>query len=104
MTENLPKKRPWLPTIVALGYVGLIYSTLSVIRPAVTALREANLLRITLAVIFLLAVGVIWRVYSKRFGFGFSQIAARFSVMGLALGGIILAAHNPEECIHRLQY
>lgn len=86
----------------AAGLVALIYSTLYLVRGPIEFLRERNLLRLTVGLIFLLAAvwlaGVIWR---RRPGRRELVVLALFALL---FAGIFRWMERPEERLHLIEY
>jgi hypothetical protein len=93
------EKRLWL---AALALTAVTYSTLGVARPVTEALRERNLLRVTLVLVFL---GVLVPL-------GTALVRARpgrrevwvLAATALAYGGLFPLFAKPEEAMHLVQY
>jgi len=96
-TQN--RATAWL---IAIGYVGLIYATLGVVRAPLAYLRSHGVLRSTLAVLFLTCwLGVLGLLRSR------SRQIWRFVAMIAIAGVYALVARRvgtPEEQLHFIQY
>ncbi len=83
--------------------VALIWLSLSIARPAAEALRERNLLRLSVALAFLAAAGFIaWRLSILRPGRRTLVAAAVVAIAYLLL--LVAVPMMPEERLHFLQY
>ena len=81
----------------------LIYSTLYIVRPVVTYLRERNLVRLSVATAFLLvAVWVVRFFIRQRVGWrtvaGLAAVSAFYTIVLLSVDAL------PEELVHFLEY
>jgi hypothetical protein len=93
------ERRLWLWTLAA---VVAIYSTLGPAGTLVDALRERNLLRVSLAVVLLGVVGAVgWQWARKRPGWG--EIGVALGVV-LVYSAIFLRIENPAERTHLIEY
>ncbi len=85
-------------------YVGALYGTLGVVRPATEALREAGYLRATVAAIFAtVAIAVTWAVFrdaaSRR-----PRVALVLIAIVAAYAAVVLPMSSPEEKVHFIEY
>lgn len=88
---------------VALAYIAFIYATLGVVGIPLTYLRDRDLLRPTLAVLFC-AVSIVIVVSLVRHR---ALNAGRMVILGATTAGYVLIARTlsrPEEQIHFLEY
>ena len=94
------EKRLWLAAGLCLV---LIYSSLSVARPAAEFLRERNLLRLAVALAFLSAGGlVLWRLLSTRVNW---RVLGTVGAIGVGYLGLLMTIPMmPEERLHFLEY
>jgi VanZ family protein len=85
-----------------LGWVVLIYATLYYVRAPIEYLRERNLLRLTVAALFLLAVAaVLTHTLRRRPGWREISVLAVFAAAYLY---VLWRTERPEEKLHFLEY
>jgi VanZ family protein len=85
-----------------LGWVVLIYATLYYVRAPIEYLRERNLLRLTVATLFLLAVAaVLAHTLRRRPGWREISVLAVFAAVYLF---VLWRTERPEEKLHFLEY
>lgn len=98
-TSDREKRLWWSAGLCLL----LIYSTLYSVRPLVTFLRQRNLLRLSVAAAFLLAV--VWVIRSLgRQRVGWRTVVGLVVAIGVYLAVFGTVEANPEELIHFLEY
>ena len=93
------ERRLW---IAAGGWLLLIYSTLYYVRGPIELLRERNLLRLTVAAVFLLAAATV-TFFLLRQRPGWRGVAV-LVVFGAAYAALILKVQSPEEKLHFIEY
>lgn len=93
------EKRLWLQAAVVQV---VIYISLAYVRAPSNWLRERNLLRLTVGLIFLMVVALIlWRVYRQRPGVRELTVLAAFGAVYLV---VLLDLKLVEERVHFLEY
>lgn len=86
----------------AAGLVALIYSTLYLVRAPIDFLRERNLLRVTVGLIFVLAALWLGRAIWRRRP-GRREVAVLLAA-AVPLVALLAALERPEERLHLLEY
>jgi hypothetical protein len=101
LTANEQRLRSWL---YVLGWVGIIYSTLYIVRPICTFLKEttpfALLVNILCGIVILSVLTVLWR---KAGALKFSSYFI-LAVVLIGYGYGLAAIAFPEEKIHFIEY
>ncbi len=85
-------------------YLLVIYATLGVIRVASNALRDAGLLRVTVACIFAAAGAVLLGVLWKKGLLRAARTWLTLLLIGAAYAAAIWPMDSPEEKVHFVEY
>ena len=93
------ERRLW---VAAAGWTLLIYSTLYFVRGPIEFLREMNLLRLTVAAVFLLTAATVVFLLARLHPTWRGLVV--IVVFGLAYLGAILYVELPEEKLHFVEY
>lgn len=93
------ERRLW---VVALVWLGAVYASLDYVRAPTEFLRERNLLRVSVAVLFIVVATWILRAILRRRP-GRRELAA-LAVSALAYLSAFLLTERAEERVHFLQY
>lgn len=87
---------------IAAAYLLSLYATLGIARPVAEYLRAHNLLRLTVAILFAIAISTVlaWRFTVA----GRKKILLRLVLAALVTAAAFFLAHTPEERLHFLTY
>lgn len=85
-------------------YLGTIYATLGVVRTITNALREAELLRLTVALLFTCAAVAVSAVVIRSPSLRSVRVFAVLAIAAAAYAAIIWPMDSLEEKVHFLEY
>ncbi|MBL8955944.1 MAG: VanZ family protein [Myxococcaceae bacterium] len=85
-------------------YLLVIYSTLGVIRQVSNALRDANLLRVTVACMFAAAVVALVVLLWRLGRLGHARTWVTLGLAGVAYAAALWPMESPEEKVHFIEY
>lgn len=93
-----------LARIVLPLCLAALYATLGVIRTVSNALRDANQLKNTVAVLFTLAVAALLTLLARQKLLGKPRVWAALFGAGALYTALIWPMNSPEEKVHFLEY
>lgn len=85
-------------------YLGVIYSTLGVIRVVSNALRDAGVLRLTVAITFAVALAALLVLLGTRGLLKRPRAWLTLLVAGTVYAAVLWQMDSPEEKIHFIEY
>ena len=104
MTKGFDYTDPSFLRKVVVGYMLIIYSTLSVLRPITTYLREQNILRVTCGLIVVIVSGLIIYVLWRQLKAAPLLLLRNTLLLALLFAPVALWLKLPEERMHLVEY